>query len=169
MFRTRPLDIGLAVADACYRTIRRDALGALEDTKRHRLTAKFESLVEAVILMSGVGFENGGLSIAHALTRGLQNTRDTCDKPHGFQVAYGLLVQLALEDNNPDYADVKQFLRRIGLPTSRRDLGLKHPQLPDLERMVEFTMGAPHIANFPIELSSAQILHAIQRVEEPGG
>ena len=46
--------------------------------------------------MSGLGLENGGLALAHSLTRGVK------DALHGFQVAWALLVQLAVEARRDD-------------------------------------------------------------------
>ena len=57
-------------------------------------TVAFDAVVEANILMSGLGFENGGLGLAHAMTRGLVRTPVVDQCLHGFHVAYGLLVQL---------------------------------------------------------------------------
>ena len=59
--------------------------------------AAFERVVEAALLMSGLGFESGGLSIAHAMTRGLSRVAGPREAVHGWQVAYGLLLQLVLE------------------------------------------------------------------------
>jgi glycerol dehydrogenase len=73
--RTRPSASGLAIADACYRLIRVHAEGALRAAERGEPDEDFEALVEATVLLSALGFENGGLSMAHAVTRGLMQTR----------------------------------------------------------------------------------------------
>jgi glycerol dehydrogenase len=53
--------------------------------------------------MSGLGFESGGLSIAHAMTRGLSKVPGSREAMHGQQVAYGLLLQLMLEGSGPAF------------------------------------------------------------------
>ena len=98
-FGTRPLHTAIVIADACYQTLRKHAADALEAVERREVeaTTRSKSVVEAAILMSGLGFENGGLSVAHSLTRGLVKARGAKEAVHGDQVAYGLLVQLAFE------------------------------------------------------------------------
>ena len=116
-FGTRPLHTAIVIADACYQTLRKHAADALEAVERREVNDALESVVEAAILMSGLGFENGGLSVAHSLTRGLVKARGAKEAVHGDQVAYGLLVQLAFE-SRPDIflLDLMGFYRAIGLP-----------------------------------------------------
>ena len=61
------------------------------------MTEDLEALVEAVVLLSGMGFENGGLSLAHSLTRGLMRARGARDALHGQHVAWATLVQRVAE------------------------------------------------------------------------
>ena len=39
----------------------------MEANEKHIVTPAFEAVIEANTLLSGIGFESGGLSIAHAL------------------------------------------------------------------------------------------------------
>lgn len=71
MFGARPALSGLVLAQECYRVIRQYAEPALAQAGSGEVTVAFDHLIEAVLLMSGLGFESGGLSIAHAMTRGL--------------------------------------------------------------------------------------------------
>ena len=54
-------------------------------------TAAFERLLEATILLSGLAFENGGLSVAHSLTRGTSALHAIHEHGalHGEEVAFG--------------------------------------------------------------------------------
>ncbi|MDT4836012.1 Glycerol dehydrogenase [compost metagenome] len=85
------------IADGCLRTLLADGADAVAAAGSGQPTPAFERVVEAMILMSGLGFESGGLSIAHALTRGLPKINGVAASAHGLQVALGLLVQLDLE------------------------------------------------------------------------
>ncbi|MEY2926077.1 MAG: hypothetical protein RL367_554, partial [Pseudomonadota bacterium] len=128
------LRTGLYIADGCYQTIREHGAGALAAAGGGVPTAAFEAVVEAVILMAGLGFENGGLGLAHGLTRGLVRTPVVDRAPHGFHVAYGLLVLFAVEGRDPAFvADIENFYRQIGLPLSIRDLGLSSATRADIE------------------------------------
>lgn len=121
----RPPAIAQAIANACYDIIREHAEPALAAVRRKQPDPHVEETVEATILLSGLAFENGGLSIAHSLTRGLSIVPGVADALHGEQVAWGLLVQWVLE-GRPDHfiADQLAFYARIGLPRSLRELGL---------------------------------------------
>ena len=160
---TRPLEIPLAIADACYRTLLVDAEEALASADRHVVTPALERVVEAVILMSGLAFENGGLSLAHSMTRGLMAASSPVGSQlHGYHVAYGLLVQLIHEHRLEDYESIRLFFRAVGLPTSLADLG---GSLDDLDVLVSRTLTAPHMSNCSPEPTYDSLALAIQTVE----
>ena len=165
-FGTRPLNTASAIADACYRTLQAHAEAALAACARNEVTDDLEAVVEAAVLMSGLGFENGGLSLAHALTRGLMRARGTRDAAHGDQVAWGLLAHLAAEGRSDDeISDVIQFYRRIGLPTRLAELGMSEPGDGDIAQIVDWTLTAPHLKNFASQLDRPAIEAAIRRAE----
>lgn len=164
-FGTRPLLIGVATAHACYETIRRYARAGLAAAEQGEVTADLEHLVEAVILMSGLGFENGGLSLAHSLTRGLFPARGASAAPHGHHVAWGLLVQLAVEGRDDERKDITEFLDSLGLPTTLAALGLTDPSGAEIDEIVQLTMRAPHLANLPEPLTAGTLRSAILTVE----
>ncbi|MEO9150634.1 MAG: glycerol dehydrogenase [Burkholderiaceae bacterium] len=125
-YAAHPPFIAQVIADACYETIRTSAEAALEALRRRTVDEAFERTVEATILLSGLAFENGGLSMAHSLTRGFSAVPETASALHGEQVAFGLLVQLVLEGRPRDFIDeLRRFYALIGLPRSLNDLGLK--------------------------------------------
>ncbi|MGO4328632.1 iron-containing alcohol dehydrogenase [Cupriavidus sp. 2TAF22] len=166
MFGTRPLLSAAALARECHRVLMADAQAALAVAGTGRPDAAFERVVEATILMSGLGFESGGLSIAHALTRGLSTLRQAQRAPHGLQVAYGLLVQLELERRQDDArAEVEALYRRIGLPLRLADLGLTDASREELESAAALSLAAPHMKNFSRELDAAAIADAMRQVD----
>lgn len=165
-FGTRPGLTAIAIADACYQTLRRHAVPALAAIDAGRITPDVEATIEATLLMSGLGFENGGLSLAHSLTRGLVRVRGTREAIHGAQIAWAALVQLAAE-NRPDeeILDLADFLRQVGLPVNLHDLGLPDAAKEDLESLAHWTMTAPHLANMPVPVTKSSILSAVARLE----
>lgn len=166
MFRARPLASAGVLAEACYQTLLRDAEAALEAAGSGVPTPAFERVIEAVILMSGLGFESGGLSIAHALTRGLSVLRQVKRAPHGLQVAYGLLVQVELASNGDAVRDeLGPLYRRTGLPCSLADLGLPDPALQELAEAAELTLAAPHARNFERAVTGNELVAAMHAVE----
>lgn len=125
-YAARPPMIAGLIADACYETVRAHAEPALAAVRAGKVDEHFEQAVEATILLSGLAFENGGLSIAHSLTRGFSVVPGVASAMHGEQVAFGLLVQLVLERRPESFVDdLLEFYGRVGLPRSLFELGLR--------------------------------------------
>lgn len=163
---TRPLGIGSIVADGCYDVILRHAVEAVKSVENTELTPAVESVVEAVVLMSGIGYENGGLSIAHCMTRGLMAGRGTRASLHGYHVAYGLLVQLALERHHTDIVDeVVGLLRAVGLPTSLSHMGMHDPTDDEIRELALAALTAPYVLNTAAIVTEETLVDAIRRVE----
>lgn len=162
----RPALSGLALAEAAYGILRLHAASALGTAGSGNPDDAFEAVVEAVILMSGLGFENGGLGLAHALTRGLILAERTRLHAHGEHVAYGMIVQSALHVNDEALAAEMAFVRSIGLPASLGDFGGGVASVDDMVFLADKAMTAvPHVRNWSAPLEPAQIRHAIARVE----
>lgn len=167
---TRPLGIATAIGDRCYDVLRSHAVQAVADCESGVVTDALERTVEAVVLMSGLAFENGGLSVAHSLTRGLMRVEGARTLPHGYHVAWGALVQLAAE-GRPDgeIEDLIVFLRAVGLPVSSAGLGLHQPVSDVFAQIAVHTMTAPHLANFPVPVTEQLIVDAARRVDALAG
>jgi glycerol dehydrogenase len=89
------------------------------------VTPALERLVEANTLLSGLGFESGGLAVAHSVHNGLTTMAETHHYLHGEKVAFGLIVQLVLEGKSKDLVEeVLEFCWSVGLPTCLADVGL---------------------------------------------
>jgi glycerol dehydrogenase len=116
---------GLNLARLCYDTLLKYGPAAKTAAERHIVTPAFEHIVEANILLSGVGFESGGLAAAHAIHNGLTALVETHAFYHGEKVAFGLLAGLQLTDADPDESEtVYSFCEEVGLPTTLADLGI---------------------------------------------
>ncbi len=165
-FGTRPLRTAIVIADACYGTLREHAAEALASVERREVSDALEAVVEATILMSGLGFENGGLSIAHSMTRGLVKARKARDAIHGDQVAYGLLVQLALEGRSDGFIDdLMAFFRTINLPCNLAGLAMIQPDRAEIVDLARWSMTAPHLCNLPMTVTQGGLEEAIERIE----
>lgn len=167
---TRPLLIGSAIADACYATIRHDGPAGLAACERGEADPPLEALVEAVVLLSGLGFENGGLSLAHSLTRGLMQARGARNALHGEQVAWATLVHLVAVGAPPEEViDVQGFLAALSLPTTLSDLGMARANETEIREIARVAMGAPHLANLPRPVTENDVVAAILQVEAVAG
>jgi len=152
------------IADSCFDTLIEDAEDALAAAGTGEPTDAFERVVEAMILMSGLGFESGGLSLSHALTRGLPCIDGVATAPHGLQVAVGLLIQLDLEKRDDDIPTrLHAWYRRVGLPSTLRELGATRIDADELAQAVELTLKARHTANFQTALDADALIDALRR------
>lgn len=92
---------------------------------------ELEKVVEANILLSGLGFENGGLAAAHAIHFGLALARESSKTYHGEQVAFGTLVQLFMEERpENEIIEAGQFSLSVGLPICLEDLFIEEFEIP---------------------------------------
>lgn len=159
---------GMAIGDLCYRTLRKYAKQAVWSVENEIVTEALEYVVEATILLSGAGFENGGLAAAHAMTRGLSMLPQLHSCLHGYEVAYGLMIQLVLEGRPDDFIlDMMGFYRDIGLPACLADLGLKEVTADILDRIADATCAAQdsHIHKMVLPVNEAKLAGAILLVE----
>lgn len=163
---TRPLLAGLIAADGCYRVLRKHGAGAMRAAGTGIATEDLEAAVEAAFLLSALGFENTGLSLAHSVTRGLVRARQVKDAPHGYHVAYGLLVQFALEGRaQAEIDDLRGFYRSIGLPVDLAALGMDDVAEEDIEAIAQLTMTSPHINNLGREVTLDLLRTALRSIE----
>lgn len=168
MFGGRSPRTALALAHACYETVRADAVAALAAVRRGEPDEALERLVEASVLMSGLAFESGGLSVCHAMTRGLSAVPGPASALHGLQVAYGLLVQLALEGRDKAFVDdIRGFFAEVELPLSLADLGFTGGAKA-IATIAELTAQAAHMKHFARPVSAQDLVAAIEAVEAAG-
>ena len=96
----RPTLATSAIGKLCADTLFEYGLSAVEAVKRSEVNDALESIVEANTLLSGMGFESGGLAVAHSIAQGLTVVPEVHrNYMHGEMVAIGLLTQLVLEKN----------------------------------------------------------------------
>lgn len=169
LFKGRPTATAVAMGSMCYDAIRRHGLQAMDAVKRQEVTEDLERTVEATIFLSGLSFESGGLSCAHAMTRGLTTCAGTRDALHGEMVSFGLMVQLVLEGRDDAFlADLRGFCRQVGLPVSLAGLGLAHPTDADFRLLAERSMTAAYIKFMTVPVDADRLEAAIRRADVLG-
>lgn len=125
-----------ALARLCYDTLLDYGQAALVSAEAHAVTPALEHIVEANILLSGLGFESGGLAACHAIHNGLTVLKETHHLYHGEKVGFGVLVTLFLTDRPADLIDeVFTFCTSVGLPTTFEEMGMKGISDEDLMRV----------------------------------
>lgn len=160
---------GIAIAEKAEEILFEQGIAAYKAAKKGLVTPQVENVIEANTLLSGLGFENGGVAAAHAVHNGFTALNGDIHKlTHGQKVAYGVLVQLVLESKSEDeilrYAN---FFKAIGLPTTLEDLHLENATFEDLLKVGELaTAEGETIKNLDPEITATQVANAIQAVNE---
>ncbi|MDD3611496.1 MAG: glycerol dehydrogenase [Eubacteriales bacterium] len=118
-----------AISELCYETLMQDGYSAKIAVENQVVTAALENVIEANTLMSGLGFENAGLSCAHGIHAGLTALPETHPYYHGEKVAFGVLCQLVLENaDEKTLLEVMEFMYRINLPLTLKEIGVEPTQ-----------------------------------------
>jgi glycerol dehydrogenase len=132
---------GIAIARACHEVLMRDALAAKIAVEKGLLTPAVENIIEANTLLSGLGFENCGVSAAHGIHDGLTVLHPTHKFFHGEKVAFGVLCLLMLEGRPlAEIEETARFCRSLGLPTTLADLNLGDATTADISRVAEASL-----------------------------
>lgn len=133
----------------------------------------WQEIVDATVLLPGVIGGLGGANCrtvaAHAIHNGLTHLKATHDILHGEKVAYGILVQLRLEEmvqNNQLAATARQqlleFYSEIGLPKSLEDLGLKNVTLAQLRQVADIACAShSDIHRLPFTVEPMELVAAM--------
>lgn len=127
-----------ALARLCYDTLLEYGLMAKLAAEQGAITPAVERIVEANTLLSGLGFESGGLAAAHAIHNGLTVLPETRPAMHGEKVAIGTQAGLFLSDQPWSVIDeVYDFCEEVGLPVTLQQVGLTDPGDEQLMKIAE--------------------------------
>jgi len=158
------------LADYCYQILLADSIEAIEAVRNGAVTPALERIVEANTLLSGLGFESGGLAVAHSVHNGLTAMVATHDYYHGEKVAFGLLVQLVVEGKGLEQiSQVLEYCADVGLPITLADIGVNDLDRESLRRVAERTVADDETAhNEPFEVTASMIFDAILTADSLG-
>ena len=132
----------------------------------------WREVVDAAVLMAGVIGGMGGAQCrtvaAHAVHNGLTHVANH-QTLHGEKVAYGILVQLRLEEMGPGSTlaatarqQLLQFYRQIGLPTRLTDLGLDSLSVAQLRQAATVACReGSDIHHLPFSVEPEQVMAAM--------
>ncbi len=140
---TPPTLSAIALARLCYDTLLEHGMNAKLAVERQVVTPAVEAIVEANTLLSGLGFESGGLAGSHSVHNGLTVLEKSHGKLHGEKVAFGVITQLVMEGRpSEDLEEVLGFCLDIGLPVCLEDLGIVNPTRKEIRDVAEATTAA---------------------------
>ncbi|MDU1847803.1 MAG: glycerol dehydrogenase [Niallia nealsonii] len=160
----------LALAKLCYETLLEDGYKAKEASDLNVVTPALENIIEANILLSGLGFESGGLAAIHAIHDGLTILHDAHGATHGEKVAFGVICQLILENApSKELYEVLDFSLSIGLPVCLEDIGVKSITDDQLTEVAEKScIPEESIHSMPFKVDVEQVKSAIMVADALG-
>ncbi|OOB77236.1 MAG: glycerol dehydrogenase [Epulopiscium sp. Nele67-Bin002] len=159
-----------ALAKLCYETLLAEGVKAKIANECKQVTQSLENIIEANSLLSGLGFESGGLAGAHAIHDGLTIIEETHKFFHGEKVAFGTICQLVLE-NSPtaELEEVINFCISVGLPVCLEDLGIKELSNEQLMAVAEKAcIPEESIHAMPFKVTPADVAAAIITADRIG-
>lgn len=171
-YKTRAINLGggvstmaaMALARLCYETLMEYGLEAKRAVEQKVLTPAVEKVIEANVLLSGLGFESGGLATAHMIANALPSFPECRNLMHGEKVGFGVVSQLCLDDEvdvDEIYAIV-DFEIAVGLPVCFADLNLEELTRERLQPIGDLCAGEGSLcANHPFEVTADGVIDAM--------
>lgn len=165
-----PTNAALTIARLCYDTLLEHGLAARLAVDHDAVTPAVEKVVEANTLLSGLGFESGGLAAAHAIHNGLTALEGTHHYWHGEKVAFGTISMLVLEERPAEVVEeVVDFCLEVGLPVTLGDIGLEGVGRGDLEKVAQAAcIEGETIHNEPFEVFPGMVVDAMLAADALG-
>ena len=162
-----PTLTGTALAQLSWDVLWDNALQAVDAVRDHEVTPAVEKVIEANTLLSGLGFESGGLAAAHAVHNGLTAVAATHGLAHGQKVNIGSVTQLVLEGApSGEVRDFVEFTTRVGLPTTLTEVGLRADDVDALTTVADAaTVPGETIHAMPFEVRSQDVVSALASIE----
>lgn len=162
-----PTRAGAALAELCWDILWNDAFAALDAVRAGVVTPALDAVVEANTLLSGLGFESGGLAAAHAIHDGLSAAEQTHGLSHGEKVNIGTIAQLIMEGaETEELEDFIEFSTRVGLPTTLTEVGLSPEDTDVLEAVAKAATSEDEtIHNMPFPVTPEQVVEALITLE----
>jgi glycerol dehydrogenase len=154
----------MAIAHLCYDVLMEHGLAAKRAVENHVVTPAVEKVVEANVLLSGLGFESGGVATAHMIANCLPSFPECHHLMHGHEVGFGVISQLCLDDEMPTARrhEIVDFEVAVGLPVTFADLGLEGVGRERLKTIGDACAAKGSLCeNHPFEVTSQSIVDAM--------
>jgi glycerol dehydrogenase len=161
---------GYALAWLCYQSLLKYGTTAKRACEARAVVPALEHIIETNTLLSGLGFESGGLAAPHGYQTGFTVLKETHHHLHGEVVAFGTQASLFLSDKSKEIIDeVYTFCESVGLPTTLAEIGLANLTEAQLTQVAAKMMEAENpVHNEPIPLSVDSIIAAIKAADYEG-
>lgn len=161
--------LGREISNMCYQPLLEHGVQALADCRAHRATHALEQAVLAIMVSTGLVsllvLDEYNCAIAHSVYYGLVLLPGFEEKYlHGSVVAYGVLVQLAVDQDWERARELKTFLRELEIPTTLGEMGVTVDRTV-LAPVLRETVAGPDMEHIPYPVTEDMIFRAMEAVE----
>ncbi len=163
------VQLALATAQVSQDILLHDTEAVLEVADRKEVTPAFERMVDTVFAVAAnVGCQTSDyVSGAHALHNGLTVLHETHPIAHGLKVAYGILVQLCLTEDEAEVRKLLPFYQKNGYIYRWNQLGVTEDRLTAMQKVAEkATVPTESYVNIRSDITADEVVAAMLRLEE---
>lgn len=160
----------MALARLCFDTLMEEGVKAKLALEAGACTEAVEKVIEANTLLSGIGFESGGLAGAHAIHNGLTVLKQCHAMYHGEKVAFGTITQLVLENiPSEELQEIIDFCIEVGLPVTLEQLGAGDVTEEELLEVAAAACAQEDtLHNMPFEVTPEKVASAMKAADAYG-
>lgn len=160
----------IALAKLCFDTLMEEGVKAKLALEAGVYTKSVEKVIEANTLLSGIGFESGGLAGAHAIHNGFTVLEECHHMYHGEKVAFGTITQLVLENIPAEkLQEIIDFCIELGLPVTLKELGIKNATREKIMAVAQAACAENDtLHNMPFEVTPEKVYAAIKAADAYG-
>lgn len=161
--------LGREISNMCYAPLYEHGVQALKDCRANRCSEDLKEAVLANIVSTGLVslmvLDDYNCAIAHSVYYGLVLVPGYEENNlHGNGVAYGVLVQLAVDGELEEARKLKAFLQKLDIRTTLKEMEI--PLDRDyLQAMLTETVTGPDMEHIPYPVSEEMIFEAMKVVE----
>ena len=161
--------LGRTISQMCYFPLLDHGVKALQDCKNGVCSEALEEAVLANVVSTGLVslmvLDQYNCAVAHSVYYGLVLLPGfEEDNLHGNVVAYGVLVQLAVDGELEEAEKLKAFLQELEIRTTLGEMGVELDRTV-LEPVLKETVTGPDMEHIPYPIDEDMIFEAMRIVE----
>ena len=161
--------LGVTLSRTCWDPIMKFGVQALSDWENGLCSPAVELCTRSIIISAGLvsllADDNYNCAVAHSVCYGLQSIpriENTC--LHGDLVAYGMLVQLCLDQQLDEAVTLHAFLQSLGVRVTLREMDIPLDRTA-LDAVLSEAVSGPDMQHIPYSVSKDDLYQAMQQAE----
>ncbi len=162
--------LGREISNMCYAPLLEHGEQALLDCKARKVSTALEQAVLASVVSTGLVsllvHNDYNSAIAHSVYYALVLLPGFEERwLHGNVVAYGVLVQLAVDKDLAEARRLKAFLQKLDIPTTLAEMDVPLDR-EYLQAVLSETVAGPDMAHIPYPVSEDMLFDAMKIIEQ---